>query len=177
MSENHFTFFRIAAFCSLFVWIGFMYYHDYYFLWMIVHEFHTRGIKSRDTNNKSTLKIKLHKIKLIFNCVLLRTYRTLCVRISFAALWFSIGELSECGDTWLATLWVCAIQLPDARKSWLAYYHCGTRLVENRQFPYLQLAKAGIIAQECGSFVVYWVTVVSADPFCVSNSIFSPRIK
>lgn len=31
---------------------------------------------------------------------------------------------------------------------------------------------AGVIAQECGSHTVYWVTVVSADSFWVSNSIY-----
>lgn len=100
----------------------------------------------------------------------MRTYHTLCVSISCAALWFFIGALLDCGDTWLVTLWVCAIDSPDVSKSSLAGYHCGTPFVENDHFSWLWLANTVITAQECGSCVVYWVTVASADLFCVSNS-------
>lgn len=99
-----------------------------------------------------------------------------CVGPVCAALWFSIGALLELCATWFAPLWVCAIHSPDCCKSSLAGTSSAAPLANNVQFHSWLLAGAVVITQECGSRVVYWVTVVSADSFWVSNSIYSSKL-
>lgn len=109
----------------------------------------------------------------IFNRVAVSTYHTLYVGSQFVPRCeFLLVVLRDSVGIWLAILWVCAIQ----SRNYCCYLMAGTSseapLVYTDQFPLPRLEDTAVITQECGSRAVYWVMVVSADSFWVSNSIY-----
>lgn len=109
----------------------------------------------------------------IFNRVAVSTYHTLYVWSQFVPRCeFLLVVLRDSVAIWLAILWVCAIQSLNYCCYLMARTSSEAPLVYTEQFPSPQLAETAVITQECGSRAVYWVMVVSADSFWVSNSIY-----
>lgn len=105
-----------------------------------------------------------------------RTYYTLIVKFRFLPrcdfLLVSYGNLVTsdwffCGRERFSCL---------CRKSSLVIVYSVAPLVKSVYFPSYQLVGVDVIPQECGSCVVYWVTVVSAVSFCVSNSVYFVKL-